>query len=93
MEKIVYQHDSAGFFVSQVVADESPLEPGKHLMPANSVEGAPPNAWEDSQWPRWDGTAWRLVNRPKAFDAEDPVDKLKAFLAANPDVASLITAA
>lgn len=93
MDKIVYQTDQAGFYQGQTSADESPLEPGVYHLPARCVETPPPATWEDNQWPRWDGTTWRLVNRPKAFDAEDPVDKLKAFLAANPDVANLITAA
>lgn len=89
MEKIVYQHDSAGYFVSQALADESPLEPGKYLLPSNSVEDAPPANWDEGQWPRWDGAAWRIVNKPQAL-TEDPVQKLRTFLAANPDVASLI---
>ncbi|APQ13419.1 phage tail protein [Pseudomonas oryzihabitans] len=90
MDKLVYQLDHAGFYLGETVADESPLDPGIYLLPARCVETPPPATWEDSQWPRWDGSAWRLVNRPKAFAAEDPVDKLKAFLAANPDVAQLI---
>ncbi|KTT31186.1 phage tail protein [Pseudomonas oryzihabitans] len=92
MDKIVYQIDQAGFYQGQTSADESPLEPGVYHLPARCVETPPPASWEDSQWPRWDGTAWRLVNRPKTLDAEDPVDKLKAFLSANPDVAALISA-
>lgn len=36
-----YEKDS-GAFVSQGVADESPLEPGQFLIPANATEIAPP---------------------------------------------------
>lgn len=89
MDKIVYQHDAGGFYVGQTSADESPLEKGVYLLPARCVEEAPPASWEDAQWPRWDGSTWRLVNKPRA-EADDPVAKLRAFLAANPDVAGLL---
>lgn len=92
--KTVYQYDLAGLYVGPTVADESPLEPGVFHIPARAVELPPPAEVPADKWPRWNGSAWQLVNRPASrrngpvIDA--PVDKLRAFLEANPDVAALI---
>lgn len=88
--KTVYQTDSAGHFVCEVQADESPLERGVFLIPAGCVEEAPPADVPAGQWPRWNGTAWDLVAMPSAAVKIDAVAKLRAFLAANPDVAAVI---
>lgn len=91
--KTVYQHDLSGMYVGQTDADESPLEPGVFLIPARCVEVAPPE-YSGDQWPRWNGAKWELItvspvnnNQPSS-----PVDKLREFLNANPDVAALIGA-
>lgn len=91
--KIVYQYDIAGMFTGETEADESPLEPGVFLIPARCVEAAPP-AYSGDQWPRWNGASWQLVAVTAANDNEqpDPVEKLRSFLNANPDVAALISA-
>lgn len=91
MTKTAYQFDAAGLYVGQTVADESPLEPGVYLLPARCTLTAPPEATE-GKWPRWNGAAWQLVNRPQTAEQpeSDPVAKLRDFLAANPDVASLL---
>lgn len=91
--KIVYQYDIAGMFTGETEADESPLEPGVFLIPARCVEVAPP-AYSGDQWPRWNGASWQLVAVTAANDNEqpDPVEKLRSFLNANPDVAALISA-
>lgn len=41
-EKIVSAVDADGYFVGPTIADESPLEPGVFLLPAYSVDIAPP---------------------------------------------------
>lgn len=89
---IAYQYDRAGLYQGETVADESPLEPGVWLLPARSTRTAPPAEIPDDRWPRWNGVAWDLVNRPRqpAPEQEDPVAKLQQFLAANPDVAALL---
>ena len=84
-----YQYNTAGFFEGQTVADESPLEPGVYLMPARTTLTAPPAEIPDGQWPRWNGSAWALVNKPVPV-LVDPVAKLQAFLAANPDVSLML---
>lgn len=94
MEPVVaYQYDPAGLYVCATVADESPLEPGVLLLPARTTLIEPPAAVSDDQWPRWDGSRWVLVNKPVLAQpdcGDDPVAKLTAFLAANPDVAALL---
>lgn len=87
-----YQFDHAGLFVGIAEADESPLEPGVYLLPARCTLVAPPTNIPDDQWPRWNGAEWQLVTRPQpaAANNNDPVAKLQAFLAANPDVAALL---
>lgn len=89
--KIVYQYDIAGMFTGETEADESPLEPGVFLIPARCVEVAPP-AYSGDQWPRWNGAKWELITVSQANDNQpsSPVDKLRDFLMANPDVAELI---
>jgi hypothetical protein len=89
--KTVFQTDRAGHFVSVEEADESPLEPGVYLMPRGCVEVAPPDEWPEDKWPRWNGRQWELILKPKLpANDNDPVAKLQAFLAANPDVAAII---
>ena len=90
--KTAYQFDTAGLYVGETVADESPLEPGVYLLPARCTLIAPPADVPDDKWPRWTGKAWQLVNRPKPAPANDndPVAKLRDFLAANPDVAAVL---
>jgi hypothetical protein len=85
-----YQFDAAGLFLFETVAHASPREPGVYLVPAGCTLIPPPAEVPAGQWPRWNGKAWQLVNRPAAPAPEDPVAKLAAFLAANPDVAAVI---
>lgn len=88
--KTVFQCNPAGMFIGLTGADESPLEPGVFLIPAGAVEAEPPGEWGDTQWPRWNGFAWELVTRPTLPTGAAALDKLRAFLDSNPDVAELI---
>lgn len=88
--KPVYQITRAGLYSGETLADESPLEPGVWLMPAGTIDTAPPATWADDQWPRWNGSTWELIIKPAIATPPSPVEKLADFLAANPDVAALI---
>lgn len=90
MSKTAYQFDRAGLLVGTTEADESPMEPGVYLLPARCTLDAPPSDVPADKWPRWNGSAWELVSRPAQPAPEDPVAKLAAFLAANPDVAAVL---
>jgi hypothetical protein len=89
MSKIAYQYNTAGMFIGRTTADESPLQPGVYLVPARCTLVRPPRA-RKTQWPKWTGTSWTLVARPAPAKPIDPVEKLRAFLAANPDVAAVL---
>jgi len=94
-QKIVYQYDLAGRYLGEVVADESPREPGVYLLPTRTTETAPPerDTWPEGSWPRWMGTDWAMIALPKSSpQAEDPLSKLQRFLAENPDVLATIGA-
>lgn len=89
--KTCYQFNHSGLLLGTTLADESPLELGVFLLPACCTFTAPPDAVPDGKWPRWNGSTWDLVTKPTAAnDNNDPVAKLQAFLAANPDVAAVI---
>jgi hypothetical protein len=89
--KPCYQFNHAGLLLGETVADQSPLEPGVFLLPAGCTFTSPPAEVPDGKWPRWNGHVWDLVTKPvPASDNTDPVAKLQAFLAANPDVAAII---
>lgn len=90
-EKTVYQYNHAGMYVGTTTADESPLEPGVFLVPANATEIKIPESWPDDQWPRFNGANWQLVTKTKLAVAESPEQKLAEFLKNNPDVVALIS--
>lgn len=89
MNKTAYQYDTAGLYVGETVADESPLEPGVYLLPARCTLKTPPANVPDGKVPRWTGKTWQLVTKPAA-PVSDPVAKLQDFLTQNPDVAALL---
>ena len=88
--QIAYQLDRAGFYAGITQADPSPAEPGVYLLPAGAISTAPPSDVPPGKWPRWNGSTWELVNKPRTAQQQSAVDKLSAFLAANPDVKALI---
>ena len=91
-EKTVYQYNFSGLYVGTTIADESPLEPGIYLIPANCTETAPPDQWPEDQWPRWTGVQWQLISKPQVQQPLSPEQKLAEFLSSNPDVMALINA-
>lgn len=87
---LAYHYDRAGLYQGNSEADESPLEPGVYLLPARSTLTPPPAEVPEGRWPRFNGHEWQLVNRPQPPELADPLAKLAAFLAQNPDVADLL---
>lgn len=88
--KIAYQTDSAGMWIGETIADESPLEPDVFLIPAGATLTPPPTDWPDGKWPRWNGSSWDLVTCLTDKQPLTAAQKLADFLAQNPDVVSLI---
>jgi len=87
---IVHRFDQSGVYIGPSRADPSPLEPGKHLIPARCTTVPPPLDVPAGQVPRWNGAVWEIVRMPARDGLEDPMAKLQAFLAANPDAAALM---
>lgn len=56
----VYSYDATGLFIGIVEAQESPLEQGKHLIPANATTTAPPDR-KDGFDIVFSGEAWGYV--------------------------------
>lgn len=90
-QKYVYQFNHSGLYVGKTTADESPRQPGVFLMPSNSTEESPPENWDDSVWPRFNGKTWDLIPKPKLNLEQTPEQKLAEFLQNNPDVMNLVT--
>ena len=87
----IFNYDTAGIFIRESEADPSPLEPGAFLIPARATTIAPPADLTGDQVPRWNGAAWQAVRRPvRPNETDNPIDKLREFLDANPDVAALL---
>jgi hypothetical protein len=68
MGLIVYQTGANGVLIGPAEADESPLEPGVHLLPAGCVEIEPPSTTGD-EYVLWDGVEWQVKTPP----APEPV--------------------
>lgn len=88
--KTAYQFDHSGLLVGQTEADESPLEPGVWLIPARCTLVPPMQDVPEGKVPRWNGASWALATKPTPANDNDPVAKLQAFLAANPDVSAIL---
>ena len=58
--KIYHYHSEHNYFMSEDVADPSPLEPGVWLIPANATSIEPPST-NDGEVAIFDGTSWSVV--------------------------------
>jgi hypothetical protein len=59
--KTVYLVDTAGLLIGTTQADESPMQPGRWLLPAGAIETPPPATVPASGCPRWNGSGWVIV--------------------------------
>lgn len=55
-----YRYDNEGYLIGELQMQPSPLEPGVYLLPAMSTEIQPPAPTQTTE-PKWDGSAWQLV--------------------------------
>lgn len=88
----VYQTDENGFYVGEVEATESPLEPGVFLIPGGCVEDAPP-AVAAQQAAKREGGAWKVVPDMvgvEFWDAAGQKQKIKNRGEGLPEGASLV---
>lgn len=73
MEKIVSQLDAAGYYVCPSVADESPEEPGKFLIPGGCVDLLPPDELPGKRY-RHDGEGWIEEDIPSLPEPEPDLE-------------------
>lgn len=64
-QKTVSQLDAAGYFVGETIAHESPLEPGKFLIPGGAIDRKPPQAIEPGKRYRPEGKEWQAEDIPQ----------------------------
>lgn len=94
--KTVYETDADGYYIGPATVDESPMEPGVFLMIPGAVELPPPHVAPAAQEWRIVEGEWALVPARRQAAPLSPllrdaaVEKLRAFLASNPDVAELL---
>lgn len=94
--KIVSQLDADGHFIGPSFAYESPLERGVFLIPAGAVDVPVPKIPSNQRAKLVQGK-WEfsdvVVEVPQAVKEVhlNPVEKLKQFLASNPDVVDLLS--
>jgi hypothetical protein len=68
----IFNYDSAGFYIGESVADESPLEPGVFLVPANATTLVPPTVNEGFRPCFYDG-GWHAAAFTPITPVEEPV--------------------
>lgn len=100
--KIYNYHPYTNEYVGDSVADESPLEPGVYHIPAFATLVEPLDPKENHAIVfNVEANEWTYIELPplltesqeqieSAKEVEDPLEKLKLFLASNPDVAELL---
>lgn len=77
-----------------------PMGAVERPMPADWIRITPTDggfylwlaAWPEDKWPRFNGHAWELVNRPVQPQEPTAAEKLAALIADDPRVADLIAA-
>ena len=69
--QIYHYHQTTGEFLGVGTADESPLEPGEYLVPANATTTAPPTAMA-GKVRVWRGGAWVYQSVPADTPTVDP---------------------
>lgn len=73
--KQVIQLDKEGYFVGFTIADESPLEPGVYLLPADAIDADAPVVPENTR-AKWNG-CW-TIESTENVQAEQSYQQLRA---------------
>lgn len=68
----IYNYDVNGIYIGSSDADESPLEPGVFLLPANATDQEPPAVAEGEQ-AFFDGESWAIATIPPVIAEVEPV--------------------
>jgi hypothetical protein len=71
-----YSIDDSGYFIGEIICDQSPLEPGVFLIPRNAITEAPP-VFKDKEVPKWDGKKWTVEKKwrgEKLFNKETKIE-------------------
>lgn len=75
LTKNVVQLDADGYFMGMTVADESPLEPGRFVLPALAQDIAPPpRLCKEMEAVRWMGGIWQYVPDYSAMTLYSTID-------------------
>lgn len=69
----IYNYDHAGVFTGESEADESPLEPGVFMIPAQATEIEPPTIPSGSR-AVFDGSQWKVEALPEPEPDPEPTD-------------------
>tara|TARA_R110000765_G_scaffold395963_1_gene489747 strand:+ start:1540 stop:1941 length:402 start_codon:yes stop_codon:yes gene_type:complete len=67
----VYQTNTDGVFVGITTADQDPMDATNWLIPAGCVDTSPPSI-TDSQFAKWDGSAWSVEDIPVEEPTPEP---------------------
>lgn len=81
--KIYNYHAEHGLYLGESEADESPLEPGKFLIPAYATTVAPPDEFPAGAAPFFRGDVWQIDSAPQIDADQDGQADMPAGIVAS----------